>query len=137
MHPFGVIYHILPTVYTRKYVDFTNDIVSSLVDGRTINAWQDIYLQVTTPNLQGRRRCHTISTNISICFIMCLFVYNLCGTSAMQYIWLQISLSYASVHNCTLGYNLIFQTVCNHTLYSTKIALQTDRSFLWQQDLGP
>ena len=37
LHPYGEIYRLLPTFYTKTYINFTNVIVSSLAAGRPIN----------------------------------------------------------------------------------------------------
>ena len=44
LHPLMGIYGQLPTFYTSTYVCFINDIVSSLVAGRPIIAWRDIFI---------------------------------------------------------------------------------------------
>ena len=46
LHPFGGIYRLLPTFYTRTYIWFTNSIVSSIDAGNPINSWNDIFLQL-------------------------------------------------------------------------------------------
>ena len=54
LHPLWGVYHWLLTFSTRSYVRFTNTTVSSLLDGRPINAWREIFLQVTSPIIPGR-----------------------------------------------------------------------------------
>ena len=52
MHPLWQFYHWLPMFSTRSYVQLTNTIIYSLVSGRPINAWNDIFLQNCLEYLQ-------------------------------------------------------------------------------------
>ena len=45
LHPYRESYLLLPTVYTRTYVYFINNIVSSIAYGQPINVWQEIFQQ--------------------------------------------------------------------------------------------
>ena len=53
-YPVERIYCQLPTFNTRKYVWFTNAIISSLAPGFPIHAWWDIFLHIMSGSLPGR-----------------------------------------------------------------------------------
>ena len=46
MHPYGGSHRLFQTIHSTTYELNTNTIFSSLADGRPINAWPDIILQI-------------------------------------------------------------------------------------------
>ena len=81
----GGSYRLLPTLFTSAYVCFTNTFISSLAAGWTINAWWDIFLQVTTPSLLGRVEVtYDICLHFLIGLLFVLVIYNFCGAATLR-----------------------------------------------------
>ena len=79
-HAYRESHRLLQTIHTTRYKLITNTIVSSLAAGWPINAWPDIFLQVTSPRLPGRElvfyyKYQRVSTWFFVCFVRLYFVW--------------------------------------------------------------
>ena len=137
MHPYGESHRLLSTFYSTKFERIANAIVSSLAAGRPINAWLDIFLQVTSPSLPGRAEV-PYDKYIYIYVIYCLFwTFILCAELRRYAIWtFKKSWWYHCSRHHICIYGFIFSISLWLYLYRTKIAFRNDQSFLWHQVLG-
>ena len=111
----GVVYHLLPMFYTRKYVCFSNSsfLVTRLNGPST---WDRTYFYWSRAQVfRVGRRCYIISTKIPTCIIvLVLFVCTLCGALALGSVKHQRSIGDASVRYSTLESAIWFvQAVCD------------------------
>ena len=137
-HRFGGGYCLLPTFYTRISIYFANAIVSSLLDGWPINAWQEIFIHVASPSLTGRAEV-PYDKYWHIYAFYCLFLlFILCV--ALRRCWKlnfkEVSVTPIFLRQQIRIYDSICSTVFQLYLYSNKISLQTDCIYIWPWDLG-
>ena len=121
----------------RKYVWFTNTTVSSIAAGRTINAWQDTFIQVTGPSLPDwaelpyDKYLHIYVVYCLFCPCMICAALRLCARKTSKKSWFH----WCSIQHIWI-YDSIFSNYLQPYLYCTRIVFWMDLSFAWYQVLG-